>query len=221
MDVKDQLLQSVISGKSFNQISNELIESYNVGRYERMRLIRTETSYVFNQADLDDSKRIGIKAKKFNATLDMRTSEICREHDGLIIPIDEIEIGVIAPPLHPHCRSHLSDMLEDWDYDTEEELEKLIEESTKKNKEDTDIKNINVRKIKPDTIKVIEKPKFISSEFPEELLKQYFDGNKDKLNSRYKTFSEKDRKAFDKLSNELSELSDKDINLLKRYTKYS
>ncbi|MFM1583510.1 phage minor head protein, partial [Helcococcus ovis] len=85
------------------------------------------TSYVVNTAELDDSKRRGILAKKFEATLDKRTSKICREHGQRIIPIDKIKIGVNAPPLHPYCRSHLSDMLEGLDYDSEDELMRMIE----------------------------------------------------------------------------------------------
>ncbi|MFM1514293.1 phage minor head protein [Helcococcus ovis] len=87
-----------------------------------------------NTAELDDSKRCGILAKKFEATLDKRTSKVCRDHDQRIIPIDKIKIGVNAPPLHPYCRSHLSDMLEGLDYDSEDELMRMIEgrNSTKK-----------------------------------------------------------------------------------------
>ncbi|MFM1582721.1 phage minor head protein, partial [Helcococcus ovis] len=85
------------------------------------------TSYVVNTAELDDSKRRGILAKKFEATLDKRTSKVCRDHDQRIIPIDKIKIGVNAPPLHPYCRSHLSDMLEGLDYDSEDELMRMIE----------------------------------------------------------------------------------------------
>lgn len=86
-----------------------------------------------NSADLESSKRRGIKAKKFEAHLDSRTSRICRKHNQIVILIDKIKIGENAPPLHPYCRSFLSDLLEDWDYETEEELEKLISDSEKEN----------------------------------------------------------------------------------------
>lgn len=131
--IQSSLLESFSSGKSNKQIATELSELTNYGRNTANRLIRTETSYMVNSADLESSKRRGIKAKKFEAHLDSRTSRICRKHNQIVIPIDKIKIGENAPPLHPYCRSFLSDLLEDWDYETEEELEKLISDSEKEN----------------------------------------------------------------------------------------
>lgn len=127
-NLETNLMESFISGKSNKQIADELEYLTDVGRHAANRLIRTETSYMVNSADLDSSKKRGIKAKKFEANLDSRTSKICRTHNQRIIPIDKIEIGKNAPPLHPYCRSFLADVLEGWDYETDEELYKLISE---------------------------------------------------------------------------------------------
>ena len=124
--LESNLLQSFASGKSNKQIADELEYHTNLGRYVANRLIRTETSYMVNSADLESSKQRGIKAKKFQANLDKRTSKICREHNQKVILIDDIKIGENAPPLHPFCRSFLSDVLEGWDYETEEELQALV-----------------------------------------------------------------------------------------------
>ena len=124
--LESNLLQSFASGKSNKQIADELEYHTNLGRYAANRLIRTETSYMVNSADLESSKQRGIKAKKFQANLDKRTSKICREHNQKVILIDDIKIGENAPPLHPFCRSFMSDMLEGWDYETEEELQALV-----------------------------------------------------------------------------------------------
>lgn len=128
--LESNLLQSFASGKSNKQIADELEYHTNLGRYAANRLIRTETSYMVNSADLESSKQRGIKAKKFQANLDKRTSKICREHNQKVILIDDIKIGENAPPLHPFCRSFLSDVLEGWDYETEEELMTLVTENT-------------------------------------------------------------------------------------------
>lgn len=128
--LESNLLQSFASGKSNKQIADELEYHTNLGRYATNRLIRTETSYMVNSADLESSKQRGIKAKKFQANLDKRTSKICREHNQKVILIDDIKIGVNAPPLHPFCRSFLSDVLEGWDYETEEELQALVSDDT-------------------------------------------------------------------------------------------
>lgn len=128
--LESNLLQSFASGKSNKQIADELEYHTNLGRYAANRLIRTETSYMVNSADLESSKQRGIKAKKFQANLDKRTSKICREHNQKVILINDIKIGVNAPPLHPFCRSFLSDVLEGWDYETEEELQALVSDDT-------------------------------------------------------------------------------------------
>lgn len=142
--LESNLLQSFASGKSNKQIADELEYHTNLGRYAANRLIRTETSYMVNSADLESSKQRGIKAKKFQANLDSRTSKICREHNQKIILIDNIKIGENAPPLHPFCRSFLSDVLEGWDYETEEELQALVSEN---NVDSTEENGYNISKL--------------------------------------------------------------------------
>lgn len=44
----------------------------------------------------------------FTAIIDERTSDFCLEADGNVIPVDEIEPWVNAPPLHYFCRSSLT-----------------------------------------------------------------------------------------------------------------
>ena len=41
----------------------------------------------------------------FLATLDLRTSSMCREHDGEVYEVSERRTGVNYPPMHPWCRS--------------------------------------------------------------------------------------------------------------------
>lgn len=142
--LESNLLQSFASGKSNKQIADELEYHTNLGRYAANRLIRTETSYMVNSADLESSKQRGIKAKKFQANLDKRTSKICREHNQKVILIDDIKIGENAPPLHPFCRSFLSDVLEGWDYETEEELQALVSEN---NVDSTEENGYNINKL--------------------------------------------------------------------------
>jgi len=50
-------------------------------------------------------KEAGVEEFKFVATLDERTSKICRSMNGLVFDMSAWEIGVTVPPLHPACRS--------------------------------------------------------------------------------------------------------------------
>lgn len=62
-----------------------------------------ETSFVVDSADLASSKVQGRRAKRFDATLDKRTSRVCRDLDGKIIAIEKIKVGKNYPPMHPFC----------------------------------------------------------------------------------------------------------------------
>lgn len=77
--------------------------------YKYNHLLRTETSYVVNRADLEVAKNLGIEKRKFVATLDSRTSSKCREQHNKIVYIKDTVIGVNTPPLHPFCRSIMVD----------------------------------------------------------------------------------------------------------------
>lgn len=47
---------------------------------------------------------------------DERRSEICAELDGSVVPVDQIEPWVNAPPMHYNCRSWLTPIIESVDY---------------------------------------------------------------------------------------------------------
>lgn len=50
-------------------------------------------------------KEAGIEKYLFLATLDLKTSEICRKLDLKSFSVSEAEVGVNLPPMHPFCRS--------------------------------------------------------------------------------------------------------------------
>lgn len=104
-ELKAELLKGFMSGKSNQKMADIIAERMNVGSFDAHRLIRTETCYVANQAELESYKECGIEKYEFVATLDSRTSEVCQDYDGKIIPIDKAVPGENIPPLHPFCRS--------------------------------------------------------------------------------------------------------------------
>ncbi len=80
-----------------------------------IRLVRTETNYMHNAATAAFSEAIGIEKYQFLATLDIRTSKICRSLDGQIFEYKDKQTGVNYPPMHPYCRSTKVDVIdEEW-----------------------------------------------------------------------------------------------------------
>lgn len=103
--LQDILARAVATGQAPERTIREIMERFNVGFSNASRLVRTETNYFENKAELESYKELGIKKFKFLATLDERTSDICRSMDGREFNVKDAQQGENAPPLHPYCRS--------------------------------------------------------------------------------------------------------------------
>nr|DAM47278.1 MAG TPA: minor capsid protein [Caudoviricetes sp.] len=114
--VKDELLVSLMTGRSVRDTSKAIAERFGVGQNKARRLIRTESAFFHNQMELLSYEDAEITKYKFVAVLDRRTSEICQEHDNKVYDTDKAVPGVNYPPLHPWCRSTTIAYDEDADY---------------------------------------------------------------------------------------------------------
>lgn len=94
-----------IQGSSGGQMRAELQKAMSMNAYEARRLIRTESCQVSNRASLLAYQEFGTEKFQFLATLDFKTSELCRSMDGKVFPVSKASPGVNMPPLHPFCRS--------------------------------------------------------------------------------------------------------------------
>lgn len=106
--LSDTVKAGIHRGIGIERMAKMVDERMHAGRSNAVRLVRTEMNYVQNQAALDAIQDAGLGYYRFIATLDRRTSAVCREHDGRIYPIDEAEAGGNIPPLHPRCRSTIA-----------------------------------------------------------------------------------------------------------------
>lgn len=97
--------QSFSRGLNSRQLGDMIAKEMNASKHRGRTLARTEVNYIANRADLDAYKAIGIEEYEFLATLDMRTSDICRSMDGTSHKVSQARVGVNYPPMHPNCRS--------------------------------------------------------------------------------------------------------------------
>ena len=108
-ETKKQLKKVMLDGQSKmlsnRQMARKLSEKLDVSRYRCETLIRTETARIYSEIEKESYVDSGIKQYEFIATLDGRTSEICKEKDLSIFLVSEMEVGTNAPPMHPNCRS--------------------------------------------------------------------------------------------------------------------
>ena len=114
--VKDELLISLMTGRSVRDTSQAIAERFEVGQNKARRLVRTESAFFHNQMELLSYEDAEITKYKFVAVLDKRTSHICQEHDNKVYDTDKAVPGVNYPPLHPWCRSTTIAHDEDIDY---------------------------------------------------------------------------------------------------------
>ena len=80
--IKNELFVGHMVGKSYRDMSAAIMDKMGVGAMQARRLVRTESCYVANQAEMESYKECEIDKYRFVATLDLRTSEICAALDG-------------------------------------------------------------------------------------------------------------------------------------------
>ena len=113
LSIKEEILKGIKRGDSLQNISRIISNKFNISYTNTMRLVRTESSRVMNEATLNNYKENGIKKYEYMAYLDNKTSKDCRRLDGKTFDIEDAKAGVNLPPMHPNCRSTIIPFLED------------------------------------------------------------------------------------------------------------
>lgn len=85
---------------------------FSTTRRQAQAIVRTAVNHVSSQTRLQTYQENDdlLKGYQWVATLDSRTSPICRERDGKIYPVD----SAVFPPAHVNCRSTVSPVLKSW-----------------------------------------------------------------------------------------------------------
>ncbi|MFX3700817.1 minor capsid protein [Streptococcus suis] len=104
-ELQKQLAVSLLTGQSAHEIAEAIEAQFGKGSYNSRRLVRTEASYFHAEMEAKAYEEADVEYYRFLATLDLRTSSICREHDGKIYKVSERITGKNYPPMHPWCRS--------------------------------------------------------------------------------------------------------------------
>jgi SPP1 gp7 family putative phage head morphogenesis protein len=109
--IKNIMGRAIATGQPLEKTVRDVRQRFDVKKYEAERLIRTETNYFENYAEMESYEEMEIDRFVFMATLDGRTSDICREMDGKIFKVKDAHQGDNVPPLHPYCRSTIAPYL--------------------------------------------------------------------------------------------------------------
>lgn len=103
--IQKTLERSFVKGASLNKTAKALVETTNGSLSRAEALIRTETNAFQTLAANNSYIDAEIDRYEILATLDHRTSEICRRQDGKIYDVKDFKPGTNAPPFHVRCRS--------------------------------------------------------------------------------------------------------------------
>lgn len=103
--VSTELTQMCILGKAPDEAINNIAKRMNVAKSQAGRLVMTENAYFGSDAQKQCYKDLDVEQYQIVATLDSRTSDICRHFDGKVFDMKDYEPGVTAPPFHVYCRT--------------------------------------------------------------------------------------------------------------------
>lgn len=103
--IRKELERSFAVGRSIQKTTKAIVEVTNVSRSRAEALVRTEANFFHNAAAQKSYEDAGIDRYEVLATLDSRTSQVCRKQDGKIYKESDYKPGETAPPFHPRCRT--------------------------------------------------------------------------------------------------------------------
>ncbi|WP_367127007.1 minor capsid protein [Streptococcus suis] len=106
-DLKDTLKRGFIRGEHPKILARDLSVRYKVANQRAETLIRTDGTSVINRATARRYMDASLEFYRILVHMDNRTTEICRKHhaEDKRYRLDEMKVGVNAPPFHFNCRS--------------------------------------------------------------------------------------------------------------------
>lgn len=103
--LQNDFIQALIAGDGTATMSEAIAKRMNTSYNNANRLVETELARVHSQAFMDCMSELDIDAVEILATLDGKTSPICRRMDGKYVRCKDAKPGITIPPFHCHCRS--------------------------------------------------------------------------------------------------------------------
>ncbi|MDO0375583.1 minor capsid protein [Clostridioides difficile] len=112
-ELHTKLTQSLIKGENPKHLVNDFAKRFNVSKSQANNLIMTESAFFASASRKDCFNDLDVEKYEIVATLDLRTSNICRELDGKVFDMKDYQVGVTAPPFHCRCRTTTAPWFED------------------------------------------------------------------------------------------------------------
>lgn len=111
--LKESIMNMIIKGTNPADLSDEFAAIFERKQYEAYRLLQMEGAFIIEQATIKGYEEDDVEEYEILATLDLKTSPICRDQDGKVYKIKEAVTGVNLPPFHWCCRTTTIPYFED------------------------------------------------------------------------------------------------------------
>ena len=98
--IKGELTKGLTRGDSLQDMSRIIADKLNNSYSNALRLVRTESCFIMNEATINNYKNNDIKEYQIMAFLDNKTSKICRDVDGEVVNVKDAIAGKNMPPFH-------------------------------------------------------------------------------------------------------------------------
>ncbi|WP_068983879.1 minor capsid protein [Lysinibacillus xylanilyticus] len=108
-----ELIQSMARGEAPDRMIGSIAKKMNTSRSNASRLVMTESAFFSAAAQKDAYDELEVEKYEIIATLDFKTSSICRTMDGKIFKQEDFMPGVTANPFHPRCRTTTAPYFDD------------------------------------------------------------------------------------------------------------
>lgn len=118
--IRKELERSFASGRSIQKTTKAIMDVTDVTLSRAEALVRTEANFFHNAAAQKSYSDAEIERYEILATLDSRTSDICRHQDGKIYAEKDYKPGKTAPPFHVRCRSTTIPYFNESEYTVDE-----------------------------------------------------------------------------------------------------
>lgn len=102
------LSNALIQGKNPREFIPQIRKKFDVSRCNAERLLRTEIARVQTQAQAESYEANGIDEYEYIACSLKDVCPLCKEMDGKVFKLKDMEIGENAPPMHPNCHCALA-----------------------------------------------------------------------------------------------------------------
>lgn len=110
--LQSEITRTLIAGEGTTLLAGRIANRFNVSFSNARRLAETETAYVQETARMDTWQKLHVAKYELIATLDSRTSPVCREMDGKVFDRVDAKAGVTMPPFHCYCRTTTAPYIE-------------------------------------------------------------------------------------------------------------